>query len=699
MRGRAGAGAAAAQTHAIQCNTRYSLSLSPASRRPAIATRTARPSRCAAEVEILKLKDKLKEAEEALSSVRRTTESASDVAVSSERRLAALGEEAERLRGEAKSLRAGLAAAQKEADEQRAITSRALADVEASEAAQAEAEAALAAARSAEAAAHRVLSSYEDQIRELRSQLAALQSGAGAREDELRRDLDDMTAKWLRAQAAAEENGLMALAQAFGLNVAVAGQQQHNQQQQGAGGDDAGKAAAAGRLAATLGAALGDAGAGVSVVGGGGAAGAGAGVTGGGGTAATITEALIGQLAALQAELQSKRDGWAAQRSALQARVAAAEAAAEAADADVKRAEASAVEASNAAAGLRTELIALRGAKARADAEAALLGDKLRDAEARVVALAAAHDAAQRQLGEAAPALAELRLRCEEHAGARAAAGHMVSVLKDQLVAAQEEAVALKREAAGLQREVVALQAATARAGGAPGAGAPLFTGRGGDGDAESAWLQSAVAGGRLPASASSMLAAAAAASGSGDGSMGGGLLSGLSPMVQATITALERERDMMTEQVVALSGRLAQVDGAWRCAAPAGEGSDAFVSSSRPTRTCAYLCNYHVPPYLTPRSLPLPAQPWRRSWRRCGASWRRRRVRRRSRWRCWASATRSWTSCGASWRTSRRCTARSWRRSWPRSSRARRWRRPAEAVPPVRRRRRPRRSALPLAA
>lgn len=513
---------------------------------------------------MLKLRDKLKAVQEELDSHRQSSESASGAANASERRVASAEEEANRLRSEAKTLRSALAAAQREADEQRSITNRALADVEAAEAAQAEAESSLGAARSAEAAAHRILTSYEEQIRELRQQLGAVQASAGSREDELRRDLDDMTAKWLRAQAAAEENGLMALAQAFGLNVPGltaagsfpapgAGGATPSPGGVGSDGDAAGfsdganpatpgKAAASQRLATSLGAALGAPATPRSQSSG-----------GGGGAAASITEALIGQLAALQSELQTKRDAWAAQRASLQARVAAAEAAVEAADVDVKRAEASAAEASNAAAGLRTELIAMRGARARSDAEASLLADKLRDAEARLLSLSAANDAAQRQLAEMGPTISDLRLRVEEHAGARSASSHMVSVLKDQLTGAQEEAVSYKREAASLQREVAALKAASVAAAGAGEQSASAaftarygpMTGRAGDGSdspASASWLSSA-----LTRSSSS-------AGGDGSGAP--------TSAVQATIQALERERDMMTEQVVALSGRLVQVEG-----------------------------------------------------------------------------------------------------------------------------------------
>ena len=531
--------------------------------RPHALTALAFP---AAEVEILKLKDRLRDAEEQLADHRRSSESASDIANSSQSRLAAAEEEVAKLRLEVKTQRSALATAQAQAEELKGIVSRALADVETAEAAQAEAEASLTAARSAEAAAQRVLSSYEDQIRDLRAQLASLQASSGSREDELRRDLDDMTAKWLRAQAAAEENGLMALAQAFGLNInsnsgisttataAAVGYPSSGASVLGGGGaaDDSGTVAAAQRIAASIGAALQP-----------GASGAGAsGAASSSSTATSITEALIGQLASLQAELQSKRDAWAAQRAALQARVAAAEAAAEAADADVRRAEAAAAEASSAAAALRTELISLRGAKARSDAEATLLGDRLRDAEARLLSLSAAHDAAQKQISEMGPTISDLRLRVEEHAGARAAGGHMVAVLKDQLSAAQEECVGYKREVAGLQRELAALQQRT-------NANGSSNTSRL---DGPSAYHSpSTSSGSRVPltpsgsagavgAEGDSWLHSALGRSSSTDATAA--VMGGPTSAVQATIQALERERDIMTEQVVALTSRLAGMEG-----------------------------------------------------------------------------------------------------------------------------------------
>ncbi len=93
----------------------------------------------------------------------------------------------------------------------------ALADAEAAEHRQHEAEAALHAARSAEATATRTVAMYEGQVRDLQAQLAAAQAAAGAREDDLRAELEETTAKWQRAAAALDESGLVALAHTYGI--------------------------------------------------------------------------------------------------------------------------------------------------------------------------------------------------------------------------------------------------------------------------------------------------------------------------------------------------------------------------------------------------------------------------------------------------------------------------------------------------
>jgi hypothetical protein len=134
----------------------------------------------------------------------------------------------------------------------------------------------------------------------------------------------------------------------------------------------------------------------------------------GGGGAGSVTEALVAQLANLQADAQvgagyrrqwsqlvvaawgfhplqvrsdpslldppaqARRDAWAAQRASLQARASAAETALEAADADARRAEVAAADAAATATSLRTELAALRSSKARSDAEVALYAGQVR---------------------------------------------------------------------------------------------------------------------------------------------------------------------------------------------------------------------------------------------------------------------------------------------------------------------------------
>ena len=108
----------------------------------------------------------------------------------------------------------------------------ALADVAAAEASLAEAEGALSAARSAEATATRAARSYEEQLRDLRGALSSAVASAGAREDELRAELEDAQGRLLRAQAAAEEQGVLALAQAYGLVLTGAPGLQQQQQQQ-----------------------------------------------------------------------------------------------------------------------------------------------------------------------------------------------------------------------------------------------------------------------------------------------------------------------------------------------------------------------------------------------------------------------------------------------------------------------------------
>lgn len=252
-------------------------------------------------------------------------------------------------------------------------------------------------------------------------------------------------------------------------------------------------------------------------------------------TGASIIESLISHIASLQADMQSKRDSWAAARAALQARVAAAEAAVESADTAARGAEHAATAATQAAATLRSELITMRGSKARADAELALTADRLQEAEGRLQQLTAAHDALQKQCSDLSIANAELRSRADEHAGARSAASHMTSVLRDQLQAAQEEVVALKREVAGLKRQL----------GTGTGMLSPSGTSlSGGDGTPTGSLLQQFDA-----TTGTGEWDASASASGAGVTPTGvrGSLFSGL-----------EREREMLTQQVLALRADLA---------------------------------------------------------------------------------------------------------------------------------------------
>ena len=494
----------------------------------------------AAEARIATLDERVRSLEEEVSLNKRDRDSASGVASASERRLAAAEEEAARLRSEAKALRSSLAMAQRESEERAALVAAALSDVEAAERAQSEAEAALSAARYAETAAARAASAYEEQLRDARAQAAAVAAGAGAREDELLRELEDMTTRWQRAVATSEESGAIALAQAYGLTISTTASAADNVD----GGGDTGDIGSAQRGSAMPAHQLRVGGAMSSPESRN--AGNASGVT-------PLTQALVAQLASLQGELLAKRDAWAAARTALQARVAAAEAGAQSADDDARRAQAAAAELQSTNESLRAELTTLRAAKVRAEAEAAAAISRLHAADTRLASLTAAHDAAVRNAAEATAALAEARLRADDAAGGRAAATHMVSLLKDQLAASAEETAALRREVAMLSRDAVAQQrSATVKP-------APF-------GNAEVASVASDAHGSQQLQFALSHSGAAAPASAT-------------SAMAAVSVAALERERDVLTDQVVLLTTRLAGTAGEARFR------SDVLISSVTPSQ------------------------------------------------------------------------------------------------------------------
>lgn len=380
----------------------------------------------AAESVISTLKKRVEELESLVDESVRDKDTASGAASASQQRLSSLEDESARLRSETKALRASLQSAQKEAEDGKVIVAKALQDLESAERERESIESALQAAQSGEATASRLAATLEDTVRDLRRQLQAVQAAAGQREDELRSALDEMTSKWQRAAAAAEDSGLFALAQAYG--VALGGSATNG------GGAASGASASASSAAAP-------------------------GSSPSAAAGASIAEALVQQLAAVQSELQSRRDAWASQRATLQNRLDVAESSAEKAEADVRRAESAAADASAAAGALRTELIALRGAKARSDAECALLTDRLRDAESRLASVSAAHDMSVKHATDLAASVTELRSRAEEASGGRAASSHMVSVLRDQLASATEECSAYKREVDSLRMQLQNLNA------------------------------------------------------------------------------------------------------------------------------------------------------------------------------------------------------------------------------------------------
>jgi predicted nucleic acid-binding Zn-ribbon protein len=360
------------------------------------------------EARLASMKSRMTDLEAEASFARKDKDTASDVANASQNRLAAAEEEVNKLRLETKAMRASLAAAQREAEESRDLVVKALADAESAEKSQREMENAIASARAAEGTASRIVAVYEDQIRDLRSQIQNAQETLGQREDDFRREVSDLQMRLQRVQSNAEDTNYSALAAAYGVSLSS------KEAFVSSPGDR--------RMPSSPG-------------------------------SANVVESLLGQVAALQAELQSKRDAWAASRATLQARIAAAESALEAADQDVKRAEASASDSAQTAASLRTEIMAMRSVKARTDADLSLTNDKLRDTESKLLSLTTAHEALQRQYQEANSSLSALRARLEEQTGSKAAASHMATVLKEQLVAAQAEILAYKRELSSMQRD------------------------------------------------------------------------------------------------------------------------------------------------------------------------------------------------------------------------------------------------------
>jgi chromosome segregation ATPase len=490
--------------------------------RAAEADRDARAAEVAdGEERLAEARAELEALREEARTMRRDRHSASETASASQQRLGAAEEDNARLRTELRTVRQALAQAQRQGEEAQTMLKNALADLEAAERAQADAEAAAGSARASEAEAVRVVRVFEEQGKDLRAQLAAVQASAGAREDALRRELADLAHRLQHATAAAEEQGLSALASSFGVALGAP------------------TAAGAGEVGASAGP-------------------HGAAVAGSAGTAkassTNLVESLLAQISSLQGELQGKREALSSTKSTLQGRLSAAESALAAAEADARRAEAAAQESTQAASALRSELYVLRGTKARSDAECGILADKLRDAEERLANVSAAQDALQRQVGELRASNADLRGRWEDAQGARAAANHMATVLREQLAACQEELDAYKKDVQSLRRELGAYREAAHASGNAAvgvRAGLRPFAGSvDAAADAGSAFLLDAVSAGPQADGASPNQSPAKP-------------MRAPAPIIRATIDALEQEKEQLCARVATLSSHVAELEAA----------------------------------------------------------------------------------------------------------------------------------------
>jgi len=514
-----------------------------------------------AEGEIGRLKARLDALEVGLEASRAEADSTSHSAVENAGRVAALVEEVSTLRAEAKARAKALSDSARESEAAKATAVKALADNEALENAREESEAALQAARTAEAAAARLAGSLEDSLREARRALSAAQAGAGAREDYLRSQLEAMTEKWQRAVTEAEDGGLSALAAAYGVTIS-------------------GERALGKTVAATVGDAVAVAGEGRSAS------------AGDGGVAppsTSLAQALVSQLSALQTELASKRESWVATRSTLQARLSAAEAALERSEGEARAASGAAADAQASASALRVELITLRGSKARSEAELGMLMERAREAEGRLAVLSGAHDAACKERDETKLALVDLKSKLDEAVGARAAAGHMAGVLRDQLGALQEEAGLARREAAAARRAAAEMNNTNINSSsggnnlqyhggsGVGSNGGDIGGGEdsgGGISVSTAAWLQMTLGGGGEDGGLRTNTPGAGSPSpshvfshhnfsgGGGVGSKGG--LDVTSPVsaLHGVLAQLESERDALAERAVELSGKLSALEG-----------------------------------------------------------------------------------------------------------------------------------------
>jgi TATA element modulatory factor len=366
------------------------------------ADRDARKEELAsAEATLSLLKSRVEELETLVAATSRDKESVSGMANASQQMLTALEDEAVKLRSENKALKTNISSVQRELEEGKVQISRALGEAQTSEREKEILEAALQTSQSAEASASRLASGLEDQLRDLRRQLSAAQTSMGQREDDLRSALDEMTSRWQKAASAAEDGGLTALAQAYGASVMSSLSSQST--------------------------------------------------TSGSSQSRPAVEAIIQQLAAAQSELQTRRETWAAQRTSLQSRLEAAEAAADKAESEAKRAESSSADATAALTAIRTELLALRSAKGRVDSDSAVLADRLRESESRLISLSSSLDAANLRVTELSSVTSDLRSRLDEAAGARSASAHVLGLLRDQLSKATSDLETKTREIAELQ--------------------------------------------------------------------------------------------------------------------------------------------------------------------------------------------------------------------------------------------------------
>jgi DNA repair exonuclease SbcCD ATPase subunit len=489
------------------------------------ADRDARKEELAtAEAQLSLLKSRVEELETLVAATSRDKDNVSGMATASQQMLTALEDEAVKLRSENKALRTNISSVQRELEEGKVQLGRALGDAQAADNEREQLEAALQASQSSEASASRLASGLEDQLRDLRKQLSAAQTSMGQREDDLRSALDEMTTRWQKAASAAEDSGLAALAQAYGASVSSSTSLAAPQGIPGS--------AAGGRPA---------------------------------------VEAIIQQLAAAQSELQTRRETWASQRTSLQTRLEAAEAAADKAESEAKRAESSSADAVAALNALRTEMLALRSAKGRVDADAAILADRLRENESRIISLSSSLDAATQRISELSASTSDLRSRLDEAAGARSASSHMLGLLRDQLAKAASDLDAKTREVAELQElltrssssKIAASPVSSSRDG--PTNVAPLSTPGVG-------WLENALGkptAAQTPSLTSSMNSStpifASPMHGMNNASSGMAQTPILSPhpsFLQVSMAEADLEREKLTEAVVELSARVKKYEG-----------------------------------------------------------------------------------------------------------------------------------------